>query len=74
MGSTTYWTWSVECDEPSTGRRMGLEGEVIGPLDATAEEIRRRLSPDLDATLQSRYGPGWSVEGLSPAWRVDRKN
>lgn len=74
MPSTTYWTWTVECDEPTTGRRIAYGGEVIAPPDATDHEIRRRLFPDLDRTLQARYGPGWSVEGLSPACRFDRKN
>ncbi|TGG77863.1 hypothetical protein D8771_26560 [Streptomyces albus] len=73
MATTTYWTWIVECDEPSTGRRIGLEGEVIAPLDATEEELRQRLFPELSAQLQRRYGPGYSVEGLSPACRFDRK-
>ncbi|MFB7845507.1 MULTISPECIES: hypothetical protein [unclassified Streptomyces] len=73
MATTTYWTWIVECDEPGTGRRIASEGEVLAPLDATEQEIRQRLFPDLTAELQRRYGAGFQVEDLAPSCRFDRK-
>ncbi|MEU2134924.1 hypothetical protein [Streptomyces sp. NPDC018352] len=73
MASTTYWTWTVEVDEPSTGRRIATQGETIAPLDATDQEIRRRLFPELTKELQRRYGAGYRVEDLAPACRFDRK-
>lgn len=73
MPTTTYWTWVVECDAPTTGRRIGLEGEVIAPPDATEEELRRLLFPELNKQLQRQYGAGYRIEDLSPACRFDRK-
>lgn len=73
MATTTYWTWIVEFDEPGTGRRIALDGEVIAPTDATEQEIRRRLFPELNTQLQRRYGAGYRVEDLAPALRFDQK-
>ncbi|WP_371793778.1 hypothetical protein OG285_38470 [Streptomyces sp. NBC_01471] len=73
MATTTYWTWSIEVDEPGTGRRIALGSELIAPTDATEREIRRRLFPELTTQLQRRYGPGYRVEDLAPALRVNRK-
>ncbi|WP_399554266.1 hypothetical protein OG333_38660 (plasmid) [Streptomyces anulatus] len=73
MATTAYWTWTVECDEPGTGRRIGLDGEVIAPTTATEQDLRRRLYPELTTQLQHRYGAGYRVEDLAPSSRFDRK-
>ncbi|MGC5401882.1 hypothetical protein ACPXCP_39850 [Streptomyces sp. DT20] len=73
MATTTYWTWTVEFDEPGTGRRVAAQGETIAPPSVTHEEVRQRLYPELTEELQRRYGAGYCIEGLAPACRFDQK-
>lgn len=73
MSSTAYWTWTVDFDQPGTGRRITAQGETIAPAAATEQDIRDRLYPELTKEICRRYGAGYSIEGLSPSCRFDRK-
>ncbi|MFF4661963.1 hypothetical protein [Streptomyces sp. NPDC001282] len=71
--STTHWTWTVVIDEPDTGKRMPIEGETISGPHATERSVMEGVFQDLDAELERRYGPGYRVEYLSPATRIQQR-
>ncbi|WP_030606250.1 hypothetical protein [Streptomyces achromogenes] len=73
MPTTTYWTWTVVCDEPRTGRRITRQGETIASADATSESVRERLYPDLNEDLARRYGLGYDIQDLAPAWCIEQQ-
>ncbi|MEU3137581.1 hypothetical protein ABZ691_33050 [Streptomyces sp. NPDC006854] len=70
MGTTVCWNWLLECDEPGTGRRIASEGEVLTPAHTTEQEMREQLLPNINANFQRRYGPGYRVQDLAPAWSI----
>lgn len=73
MSATTYWTYTVAFDEPGTGRRIETRGETLAPADATSESVRQHLYPGLTQELVRRYGPGYRIEDLAPACRIEQQ-
>ncbi|MEU5138095.1 hypothetical protein [Streptomyces californicus] len=69
---TICWKWLLECDEPGTGRRISSEGEVLTPAHTTEQEMREQLLAKLDVGFERRFGEGFRIQDMTPAWRIQQ--